>query len=163
MIIRNGILSTVRSRGRTALFTLLILLLTLSLSLGMGLWSYCAQTLNAMDEAYTSIALAEYMGQDYPDPYVADESAREALAQLGDVSQIPGVKLWETTQTGMALSEGYQRPDGTIPYEDKAVFTVFQITPQYTTEVYNIEPDQLPEDNLLRIDTFCTLKNHKGY
>ena len=128
MIIRNGILSTVRSRGRTALFTLLILLLTLSLSLGMGLWSYCAQTLNAMDEAYTSIALAEYMGQDYPDPYVADESAREALAQLGDVSQIPGVKLWETTQTGMALSEGYQRPDGTIPYEDKPVFTVFPIT-----------------------------------
>lgn len=163
MIIRNGILSTVRSRGRTALFTLLILLLTLSLSLGMGLWSYCAQTLNAMDEAYTSIALAEYMGQDYPDPYVADESAREALAQLGDVSQIPGVKLWETTQTGMALSEGYQRPDGTIPYEDKAVFTVFQITQQYTKEVYIIEPDQLPEEYLIRRDSFCTLKTKDGY
>ena len=56
MILRNGILSTVRSRGRTVLFTLLIFLLTLSLSLGLGLWSYCAQTLAAMDATYTSIA-----------------------------------------------------------------------------------------------------------
>ena len=78
MFIRNGIYSTLRSKGRTALFSLLLALLTVSLALGLGLWSYCAQTLNAMDEAYTSIALAEYMGQDYPDPYVADESAREA-------------------------------------------------------------------------------------
>lgn len=37
MVIRNGILSTVRARGRTVLFSLLILLLTLSLSLGMAL------------------------------------------------------------------------------------------------------------------------------
>ena len=61
MVIRNGILSTVRARGRTVLFSLLILLLTLSLSLGIGLWSYCAQTLEAMNQAYTSIALVEHM------------------------------------------------------------------------------------------------------
>ena len=49
MIIRNGIRSTLRARGRTILFTLLILLLTVALALGLGLWAYCAQTLAAMD------------------------------------------------------------------------------------------------------------------
>lgn len=90
MILRNGILSTVRSRGRTVLFTLLIFLLTLSLSLGLGLWSHCAQTLAAMDATYTSIALVEYKGENYPDQYAADESARAAFSQLGDYSQVQG-------------------------------------------------------------------------
>lgn len=162
MMIRNGILSTVRAKGKTALFTMLIFILTLSLALGMGLWSYCAQTLTTMDEAYTSIALVEYMGQDYPDSHAADTSARGALEQLGDMSQIPGVELWETTQTGMALSQGYQRPAGTIPYEDKAVFTVFQITQQFAKEFYTLEPDELPEEYLIREGSFCTLKTSDG-
>ena len=109
MILRNGILSTVRSRGRTVLFTLLIFLLTLSLSLGLGLWSYCTQTLAAMDATYTSIALVEYKGENYPDQYAADESARAAFSQLGDYSQVQGVELWESTQRGMVLTDGYQR------------------------------------------------------
>ena len=63
MFIRNGIYSTLRAKGRTALFSLLLALLTVSLALGLGLWSYCAQTLEAMDQAYTSIALMEHMGE----------------------------------------------------------------------------------------------------
>ena len=77
MIIRNGILSTVRSKGKTVLFTLLIFVLTLSLGLGLGLWSYCTLTLQSMEETYTSIAVVEYMGDQYPEEYVADEAARE--------------------------------------------------------------------------------------
>ena len=62
MIIRNGIRSTLRARGRTALFTALILVLTLSLSLGLGMWAYCGRTLAEMDQRYTSVALLEYLG-----------------------------------------------------------------------------------------------------
>ena len=112
MIIRNGILSTVRSKGKTVLFTLLIFVLTLSLGLGLGLWSYCTLTLQSMEETYTSIAVVEYMGDQYPEEYVADEAAREALNQLGDIAQVPGVELWETTSWGMALTDGYQRRGG---------------------------------------------------
>ena len=157
MFLRNGILSTLRSRGRTLLFTLLILLLTLSLSLGLGLWSYCAQTLETMDETYTSIALLEYMGEEYPDPYAADDAARQAMEQLGDLSQVPGVQLWETTRSTMALSQGYQRPNGTIPYEDQVVLTVFQLTPQTGKETYTLELDELPEEYLIRDGNRCTV------
>lgn len=162
MFLRNGILSTLRSRGRTLLFTLLILLLTLSLSLGLGLWSYCAQTLAAMDETYTSIALVEYMGEEYPDPYAADESARRALEQLGDLSQIPGVQLWETAHSTMALSQGYQRPDGTIPYEDQVVLTVFQLTQQTGEEMYILQPEELSEEYILVDGDRCTVHTKQG-
>ena len=162
MVIRNGILSTVRARGRTVLFSLLILLLTLSLSLGMGLWSYCAQTLEAMNQAYTSIALVEHMGENYPDPYAADDTARQSLAQLGDYSQVPGVTLWETTDWGVALSEGYQRPDGTIPYENQVVLAVFQITQKYVQESFTIELEDLPEEYMIREGPTCTVKTKEG-
>ena len=81
MILRNGILSTLRGRWRTALFTALILLMALSLTLGAGMWAYCSAQLKALDENYTSIALMEYMGADYPDENAADAFARAAAAE----------------------------------------------------------------------------------
>ena len=80
MILRNGIRSTLRARGRTGLFTVLLFVLTLTLTLGLGMWNYCAGTLADMDENYTSIALVEYMGEDYPEENAA------VLADGGGVS-----------------------------------------------------------------------------
>ena len=164
MVIRNGILSTVRSRGRTILFALLIFLLTLSLSLGLGLWSYCAQTLAAMDATYTSIALVEYKGENYPDQYAADETARTVFAQLGDYSQVPGVELWEPTQRGFVVTEGYLRPDGTIPYKDQVVLTVVQATQKYEQEVYTVTEEELPDEYvILDVDNDkCTVQTKDG-
>lgn len=149
MIIRNGILNTVRAKGKTVLFTLLIFILTLSLSFGMGLWSYCAQTLQVMDETYTSIAVVEYMGEQYPQEYVADDAARQAMEQLEDYSQISGVELWETTSWGTALSEGYQRNGSTIPYEDQVVVAVFNLVPQQELVWGPLPSNELPSSYIL--------------
>ena len=149
MIIRNGILSTVRSKGKTVLFTLLIFVLTLSLGLGLGLWSYCTLTLQSMEETYTSIAVVEYMGDQYPEEYVADEAAREALNQLGDIDQVPGVELWETTSWGMALTDGYQRRGSTVPYENQLVVAVFNLVAKQE-QVWGVLPsNDLPDNYLL--------------
>lgn len=149
MIIRNGILNTVRAKGKTVLFTLLIFILTLSLSFGMGLWSYCAQTLQVMDETYTSIAVVEYMGEQYPQEYVADDAARQAMEQLEDYSQISGVELWEATSWGTALSEGYQRNGSTIPYEDQVVVAVFNVVPQQELVWGPLPSNDLPSSYIL--------------
>ena len=149
MIIRNGILSTVRSKGKTVLFTLLIFVLTMSLGLGLGLWSYCTLTLQSMEETYTSIAVVEYMGDQYPEEYVADEAAREALNQLGDIDQVPGVELWETTSWGMALTDGYQRRGSTVPYENQLVVAVFNLVAKQE-QVWGVLPsNDLPDNYLL--------------
>ena len=165
MIIRNGIRSTLRARGRSALFTLLILLLTLSLTLGLGMWVYCAQTLAAMDEGYTSVALVEYMGADYPSADAADEYARQAAQALdGDaIAAIDGVELWEGSDQTLAALSGYQRIDGTLPYEDYAVVVATNFTPMYTDGVQWFDPEefQLPDAAYALIDyetgevTYC--------
>ncbi|OUN25246.1 FtsX-like permease family protein [Pseudoflavonifractor sp. An85] len=115
-----------------------------------------------MDETYTSIALLEYMGEEYPDPYAADEAARQASEQLGDLSQVPGVQLWEPTRSTMALSQGYQRPNGTIPYKNQVVLTVFQLTPQMGKESYVLQLEDLPQEYLIRDGDRCTVKIKDG-
>ena len=40
MSVRKGLLYTLRAKGRTALFALLILMLTVTLALGLVMWAY---------------------------------------------------------------------------------------------------------------------------
>ena len=143
MIVRNGVRSTLRVRGRTILFTLLILLLTVALALGLGMWAYCAQTLAAMDESYTSVALVEYMGEDYPETDTADEYARQAAQALdGDaIAAIDGVELWEGSDQALAALDGYQRDQGAIPYEDYAVVVATNLSPMTPTQSVVTEAD----------------------
>ena len=156
MIIRNGVRSTLRSRGRTILFTLLIFLLTVSLALGLGMWAYCAQTLTAMDEAYTSIALVEYMGEDYPETDAADEYARQAAQALDGeaVAALDGVALWEASDQALASLDGYQRDMGAIPFDDYAVVVASSLSPMAPRQSVVTERDLscraiLGEDNLV--------------
>ena len=143
MIARNGIRTTLRARGRTALFTALILLLTLTLALGLGMWAYCRGTLAEMDETYTSVALLEYLGQDYPDGSVADENARQAAPALDDdaIAAVDGVARWERNDRALAAMDGYLRSAGEIPYGDQAVLAVFNLIPRY--DFARLSEDQL--------------------
>ena len=148
MIVRNGVRSTLRARGRSVLFTLLILLLTLALTLGLGMWSYCARTLAAMDGQYTSVALVEYMGQNYPDADTADDYARQAAQALdGDaIAAIDGVELWESTDQALAALSGYSRVDGALPYEDYGVVVATSFSPMYGSGIQWLEGEvTLPE------------------
>lgn len=148
MILRNGIRSNLRARGRTILFTLLILAVTLSLSLGLGMWGYCGQMLRQCDENYTSIALVEYMGAEYPEEDTADPYARDAFGALdrAAISSVEGVELWETTDSTLASLEGYTRAQGELPYEQMGVVVVSVLSDPITQEqmVY-LTPEELPE------------------
>lgn len=148
MIIRNGIRSTLRAKGRSLLFTLLIFILTLTLTLGAGMWAYCRSTLAEMDSQYTSIALAEYMGGSYPDADTADEDARRAMDELDSaaLSSVEGVRLWETDERSLALAGGYQRSRGSIPYENRGVVLVFNLSPLYQEQYVQIGQEDMPEE-----------------
>ena len=123
---RNGILITLRAKGRTLLFTLLIFVLTVALTLGVGMWAYCAQLLTRFNETYTSIVLAEYMGEDYPDGNAADELAREALSALDDnaIAAVDGVELWERTDSTLVNLAGYKLAGRDVPYSSYGVIVV---------------------------------------
>ncbi|MBO5868716.1 MAG: hypothetical protein J6Q54_07410, partial [Oscillospiraceae bacterium] len=129
MILRNGILSTIRAGWRTALFTALILLMCLSLTLGAGVWAYCGNQLAQLDASYTSIALVEYMGADYPDENAADSYARDALQALDEsqLAAIPGVKLWEQQDSTLGYITGYAR-GGDSTFSNYAVIELIQFS-----------------------------------
>lgn len=146
MPIRNGLLSTLRAKGRAALFTLLILVLTVALALGLGMWACCGSLLARMEEQYTSVALLEYMGENYPDEDAADGDARTALGALDGeaLSAVDGVKLWEPARSSLVSIDGYKRPSGNSPYASSAV-VVASITPEFTLGRAPVDEADLPE------------------
>ncbi len=130
MFIRNGINSILRERGRTALFSLLIMLLTLTMLLSLSVLLYCNCVLDAGEEAYRSIALVEYMGTEYPDEDEPDAAARAAAAALSDetVLSVPGVTAWTRGSTAFAYTEGFEYHSGNLPYGNRAVIVVSQVS-----------------------------------
>ena len=123
MLVRNGILTCFRQKGRTVLFFLLLTLLTMALLLAQGVMLYCDSVLKQCDEQYRSIGVVEYMGEDYPVSDVADPAAREALKSMEEagLTSLPGVKAFTRGSTYAAGTEGYTRQGGTIPYLNYAV------------------------------------------
>ena len=148
MIARNGIRSTVRARGRTALFACLIFFLTLTLTLGGGLWACCAATLKTLDGQYTSIALVEYMGEDYPAVNRADEGARAAALSFADeaVAAVSGVERWERDDRTLARVEGYARNRLEAPYREYGVIVVSSLAPAYRTVMGELGEDEAAEE-----------------
>lgn len=146
MIARNGIRSTFRARGRAALFLALICILTWTLTLGLGMWAYCRGTLADMDATYTSVALLEYLGKDYPDESAADEHARRAAAMMSDdaIRAVEGVERWERNDRALAALDGYQRSAGVLPYENRAVLVLFNLIPH--TEPLELSREELTGD-----------------
>lgn len=129
MIIRNGIKSNLRARGRTALFFCLILVLSVTMTLGLGLRSYCENALSQCDNAYTSVAVFEFMGAEYPDVNEPDGFARAALAELDDtaIAAVPGVEFWERTDKTTAYADGLILRDTGIDTYDNAVIVVSDV------------------------------------
>lgn len=151
MILRNGVRSTLRARGRSVLFTLLILLLTLALGLGLGMYAYSAATLADMDARYTSVALFEYMGALYPDADAADDSARAAAQALDPaaLAAVPGVTLWEPTDQTLASLEGYERASGPYPWESAAVLTAYSFSVERYRAVMDPWEGELPSSYVM--------------
>ncbi len=146
MIVRNGILTTLRARKRTFLFTLLIFLLTAALTLGLGLWAYSSKMLDNCDDVYTSVAVVEYIGQDYNNEDAADEYVRTAMTAVDDaaICAIQGVKHWEKQRGTLAVVDGYRRSLGDIPFENYAVFTASRFIPFTDWMWADVEADEMP-------------------
>ena len=130
MLVRNGILTCFRQKGRTILFFLLLTALTMALLLAQGVMLYCDSALKQCDEQYRSIGVVEYMGEEYPSRDAADPAARKALEAFegADPLSVPGVKAFTRGNTLSASAEDYFRNGGTIPYLNYAVIVAGHFT-----------------------------------
>lgn len=147
MIIRNGINSTLRARKRSVLFITLIFLLTIALTLGVGLRVYCGRLLTQMNDSYTSVAILEYLGSEYPDRDASDPYARDALNQIKNINfeGIPGVISFESSDRTLAVIDGYTRYNGDVPYPNSAVLECMSFAPRYENGTVAYSKDQLAD------------------
>ena len=139
MIFRNSINSIVRSKAKTALFTLVIFALTLALSLAVSVWASVAQFLNDCDEYYTTIGLVEFMGTNYPDDDIHDPAMAEALASFNDsiIAKEDEVLRWETPARTFGYIKGFWRTDTFMPDKMLSVFVIGNISYNEENHLYS--------------------------
>ncbi len=136
MIIRNGIRSNLRARGRTALFAGMILVLTLVMILALGVRLYGDAALTQCDRSYRSIAVVEYMGAEYPSADEPDAAARAAADAIDDeaLRALPGVDAWYRECHTLSRVEGFYRQGNDMPNKDCGVIVVSRLSPRYAQE-----------------------------
>lgn len=123
MIVRNAFNSILRTKGRTLVFLLLLVVLTAFLSLGASVWNLADRMLAECNETFTTIAVLEFMGADYPDEMVYDEELQAAIKDFpfNRIKLDPAVKTWDATVRALGYSETYERRNGSMPYRDMGV------------------------------------------
>jgi ABC-type lipoprotein release transport system permease subunit len=130
MIFRNSLLSVVRSKRKSILFTLVIFALTVILALGVSVWASVVQFLEDCDDFYTTIGLVEYMGTDYPNATAYDATMDQALKSL-DVAAIKNddaVIHWEEPAVSFGYVDGFWRTDSLMPGKMLSVLVVGNIS-----------------------------------
>ena len=156
MIFRNSMRSIFRTMGKTALFILLIFALTLVLSLGVGVWTSVAQFLDECEDFFTTIALVEYMGTEYPGDTVSDLTMDQAL-QTFDTSIFSAdesTQLWEESTRTFGYIDGFWRSDNYMPARGSSVMVVGNIFyseshHQYNAQISEVLYSEYARDNII--------------
>ncbi|MAT41886.1 MAG: ABC transporter permease [Anaerolineaceae bacterium] len=139
MVFRYSILSILRSKAKTALFTLLLFTLTLALSLGVSVWASVAQFLNECDEYYTTIGMIEYMGTSHPDDLIYDEAMANALSTFDPsfIQQDESTLFWNAPTRSLGYVDGFWRTDDYVPGRMLSVLVVGNVGYSEKNRVYS--------------------------
>ena len=164
MLIRNSLLSLIRSKGKTALFSLLIIALTLILSLGVCVWASIEQFLDEADEFYTTIGLIEYIGNDYPQETLIDQKMVTDLPEL-DVSGIandPATILWDDSARYFGLVDGFWRDDNFMDDQTSSLIVVSSVSYNKTYKKYTAYVTEVLNSYLVKVDSQILLDTEFG-
>ena len=130
MIFSNSIKSIIRSKGKTALFVIMIFSLTLALAICVSVWAAIDAFLVECNEFYTTIGLFEYIGTGYPDDTTYDSYMDETLDKFDRESIInhPSTILWDESHRSLGYVEGFWRTDMYMPQRMLSVVVVGNIS-----------------------------------
>lgn len=139
MIFRNSFHSITRSKGKTALFMLLIIALTVALALSVSVWVSVAQFLDDCDDFYTTIGLIEYMGTGYPNDTGYDDAMNVALKSFDtrQIAEDAAVLSWEEPAISFGYVDGFWRRDALVPGRMLSVLVVGNLAYDEKNHVYN--------------------------
>lgn len=129
MIWKHSCKSCLRMGWKAALFALLTAMATMFLYLSGNTWLSSERMLRECDEAYTTIAVLEYIGDNYPGETEYDPDMQAAAAAF-DYRSITGsehVLSWEQTNLSVGSVEGMAAHSQQIPYRSGCVLVVENI------------------------------------
>ena len=129
MIWKHSCKSCLRMGWKAVLFALLTAMATMFLYLAGNTWLSSERMLRECDEAYTTIAVLEYIGDNYPGETEYDPDMQAAAAAF-DYSSITGSEhalSWEQTNLSVGSVEGMAARSQQIPYRSGCVLVVENI------------------------------------
>ncbi|MDF2845135.1 MAG: transporter permease subunit [Herbinix sp.] len=141
MILRHSLLNIFRSWKKSILFFFLIVMVVIILCIGTSLTVTINDFLKECDKSYTTTAVFEYMGADYPDemeynPYL-DEAYNEFNSEI--ISSNPAVKKWDSSAVALGYIEGTKRLNFDTLYRQNAVLVVHVTSYNENEAVYKGE------------------------
>jgi ABC-type lipoprotein release transport system permease subunit len=130
MIFSNSIKSIVRSKGKTALFSILIFSLTLALCICVSVWAAIDAFLEECEDFFTTIGVFEYIGTEYPNDVIYDSYMDDALQKFDfeSISSHSSVLLWDQSIRSSGYVEGFWRTDQYMPKRMLSVIIVGNIS-----------------------------------
>jgi ABC-type lipoprotein release transport system permease subunit len=136
----NGLKSVLRTPGKTLLFILILTVTAALLMVSCCVYSVVRGYLTDCNSFFHTIAELEYIGQNYPDQTVYDESFANAVEHNRDtISQLiasDSVLGWEPASSELMLCSEVRRWDEAVPMPDAAVLRVKLYTYEKEYELY---------------------------
>lgn len=129
LAIRNGLKSIWRNWKKAALFLALLLILELLLSQGLSVYGAARDYLDKCNEYYRSIAVLEYLGNQYPEEYVYDADLAQAMDDLDlkTLQNLPGVTSYSPTKQAVAQIGSLHRTDSWVYKQNQATILVSNV------------------------------------
>ena len=126
MYIKHSLKNVLRSWPKSALFFLLIAALCVTLCIGVSMTASIVGFLRECDEIYTTIAVFEYIGADYPNESQLDPNISLCVDEFdtGAIMRHPAVLGWDENATAFGSVAGKTVYSANPPYKDSCVAVI---------------------------------------
>ena len=161
MFIRHGLKNTIRSWQKSLLFFLLLAVLGATLCIGVSLTESITGFLRDCDETYTTVAVFEYVGVNYPDEtrYDPDISQFANDFDFGAIENDPAVLNWDRNAVAFGSIAGKSAGAADAAYKHAIVAVVYILSYnekedcyQYTIVEDFLDPGAEPTGGYLYTD-----------
>ena len=158
MFIRHSVKNILRSWPKSLLFFLLLTALSVTLCVGMSLTTAIVSFLKDCDDSYTTVALFEYIGVDYPDETVLDPGIAQCIADydFDSIGKHPAVQNWDPNAIAFGSISGKDANSANQPFKRSLVAVVlimsyneYESCYQYTIVKDLLDPDSEPYSGYL--------------
>ena len=161
MFIIHSLKNIVRSWPKSLLFLVLLAALGMTLCIGVSLTTAIMGFLKECDENYTTIAVFEFIGVDYPDESIYDPGIARCMEDFdfSALAEDPDVLCWDETAVALGSIAGKTVNAAHPPYKDAAVAVIYILSYDENKSAYQysvihdlMDPEAQPRSGFIRTD-----------